>query len=177
VLWLNITYIGAGLINMRRSGMFLDLDFYGLDMDHDVISFLQECVVGVLSSCNNEEIHSVPVYYHFDATQNAFFFITKSKSNKITNIQKNKKASFSIYSESLPRVFTAKCSAEIFDVNNNLEFIETFRKLVEIHSTREYYPSPISTIKDGELKLVKLAVLDHQYKSYTADDEQNQKSA
>lgn len=144
--------------------------FLGPFMDHHISSFLEESVVGVLSTCNNGEIHSVPVYFYHDDTDNAFYFITKSKSTKVNHLKKNKQASFSIYSEALPRVFNAKCAVEIFDVQtNSLENIEIIRKLAEVHSTREYYPSPISTIKDGELKLVKLIVLDYQYKSYTAE--------
>lgn len=147
-------------------------------MDHNINSFLKESVVGVLSTSNNDEIHSVPVYYFHEATENAIYFITKSKSTKVTNIKKSKKASFSIYSETLPRVFNARCSAEVFDINNNsLKSIEIVRKLAELHSTREYYPSPISTIKDGDLRLVKLSVLDFHYKSYIADEEQIQQSA
>jgi nitroimidazol reductase NimA-like FMN-containing flavoprotein (pyridoxamine 5'-phosphate oxidase superfamily) len=164
---------------IQQIGNVFKLRFQGLNMDYHVISFLQECVVGVLSTYSHGEIHSVPVYYYHDETENAFYFITKSKSSKVTNIQKSKKASFSIYSEALPRVFNAKCSAEIFDVKNDSESMEIIRKLAEVHSTREYYPSPISSIKDGDLKLVKLTVLDYQYKSYTAaaTDEKVQKRA
>lgn len=147
-------------------------------MDYHISSFLKDSVVGVLSTLNNDEIYSVPVYYLHDKTENALYFITKSKSTKVKNIQKNKKVTFSVYSETLPRVFSAKCSAEILDVNDNsLDTIEIIRKLAEVHSTREYYPSPISTIKDGELKLVKLTFVDYYYKSYISGEEQVQKSA
>lgn len=140
-------------------------------MDQHINSFLKESVVGVLSTCRDNEIYSVPVYYFHDEADNAFYFITKSKSSKISNLKKTNKASFCIFSETLPRVFNAKCSIEIFNVNGaGFDGIEIVRKLAEVHSTQDYYPSPISMIKDGELNLVKLNVLTYDYKAYISQD-------
>jgi nitroimidazol reductase NimA-like FMN-containing flavoprotein (pyridoxamine 5'-phosphate oxidase superfamily) len=146
-------------------------------MDH-LLSLLNECVVGVLSTCDEEIIHSVPVYYHYNQAENAFYFISRSKSVKVDNLKKNQKASFSVYSERLPRTYSAQCSAQIFDVENTgFAGNQIIKKLAEVHSTQEYYPSPISAMKEGELKLIKLEVIDYQYKSYVANTEQAQRSA
>lgn len=54
---------------------------------------------------------------------------------------------------------------------------DIIKKLAEVHSTREYYPSPIASMKDGELKLVKLKVLDYLFKSYVSEYDLIEKSA
>lgn len=40
-----------------------------------------------------------------------------------------------------------------------------------MHSSQNYYPSPISTLKKGELKLIKLNVIDFNFKTYQKDIE------
>lgn len=146
-------------------------------MNH-LSSFLGECVVGVLSTCHNDEIHSVPVYYFYRPSEKAFYFISKSKSQKIDLLKKNKSAAFVVYSETLPQTFTAQCRAEIVSLaKNDEQSNEIIKKLAEVHSTREYYPSPLSSMKEGELILVRLEVLDYQYKSYVAGFERTEKSA
>jgi uncharacterized protein YhbP (UPF0306 family) len=135
-------------------------------MDTHLKSFLDECAVGVLSTCDKQEIHTVPVYYCFIEAQKAFYFLTKDKSTKTSILEKNNKANFSIYSETYPRVFTSRCRAEILDIDCP-EGGEVVKKLAEVHSTREYYPSPIYTMKQGSLKLVKLNLLDFTFKNYS----------
>ncbi len=142
-------------------------------------SFLEECVVGVLSIYKNAEIHSVPVYYYYHQVEKAFYFMTKSKSAKIDYLTKNNKASFSIYSERLPRAYNAQCKAEIVDLDGHhkVKAIHIIKRLAEVHSTQEYYPSPIASMKEGELKLIKLKVLDYQFNTYVPEFELSEQSA
>lgn len=138
-------------------------------MDQSVKSFLSQKVVGVLSSCDNGDVLTVPVYYVYDAEQDAFFFISKSKSSKISNIKKNNKVFFSVFSEKLPRVYNARCTADLHDIQSVGSF-KIIKQLAEIHSTQEYYPSPIASIHEGELILVKLKVLESSFKSFVESE-------
>jgi uncharacterized protein YhbP (UPF0306 family) len=144
-------------------------------MNTHLKSFLNECSVGVLSTCDKNEIHSVPVYYFYHEEQNSFYFITKSKTSKTSNLEKNNRANFSIYSERLPRVYTARCSADILDIDAS-NYSDIIKKLAEVHSTREYYPSPLSSMKKGDLILVKLKVIDFKFNVY-AEPLSEQKTA
>jgi len=132
------------------------------------VSFAQKHFIALVSTHNNVTSNGAPIYYYFAKDDNAFYFITKSETIKYTNIKKNNKASLSIFTENPPTVFTANCAAELIEFETN-DYINIKNKLVEIHSTQEFYPSPISTVKDGILSLVKLTVNDCKLKSYNKD--------
>jgi len=134
----------------------------------DWVPFVEKQFVGIVSTHDNVTSNGVPIYYYFVKDDNAFYFITKSETIKYANIKKNKKASISIFAESPPTVFTANCVAELIEFETN-DYIKIKNKLVEIHSSQEFYPSPISTVKNGILSLVKLIVNDCKLKSYKKD--------
>ncbi len=131
-------------------------------------SFVQKHHVAIVSTHDSVTPNGVPIYYYFVKDDNAFYFITKSETIKYANIKKNKKASLSIFTENPPTVFTANCVAELIEFETN-DYINIKNRLVEIHSTQEFYPSPISTVKDGILSLVKLIVNDCKLESYKKD--------
>jgi len=132
------------------------------------ISFIQKHFVAIVSAHDSVTSGGVPIYYYFVKDDNAFYFITKSETKKHANIINNKKASLTIFTENPPTVFTANCVAELIDFETT-DCVRIKNKLVEIHSTREFYPSPISTLKVGHLSLVKLNVKDCKLKSYRKD--------
>ena len=36
----------------------------------------------------------------------------------------------------------------------------------EVHSSQEYYPTPVDMLKEGSLVLIKLKVMKHKFNSY-----------
>ena len=128
-------------------------------------SFVQKHFVAIVSTHDSVASHGVPIYYYFVKDNNAFYFITKSGTKKHANIKNNKKASLTIFTENPPTVFTANCIAELIDFDTD-DCAKIRNKLVEIHSTQEFYPSPIFTLKEGVLVLAKLNVTDCDFKLY-----------
>jgi uncharacterized pyridoxamine 5'-phosphate oxidase family protein len=134
-------------------------------MKENVISFVEENWVAYISTYDGSSSCGVPIYYLFVENDNAFYFLTKNKTKKYANIQKNNKASLTIFTENPPTVFTAVCAGEVFDFKS-MEHIEYVNKLVAIHSSQECYPTPILTLKAGGLSLIKLRVKSCRLKSY-----------
>ena len=134
----------------------------------DWISFVEKYFVAVISTHDSVTSNGVPIYYLFVKDDNAFYFITKSETKKNINIKNNNKASLTIFTENPPTVFTANCVSELIDYKTD-DCLKIINKLVAIHSTQKFYPSPISTIRDGILSLVKLNVKDCKFKSYKKD--------
>ena len=137
-------------------------------MQTQMKSFITDHHIGLVSTCRDESSHAVPVFYHYAESENAFYFLTKSESKKFYNLKQNKKASFVIFSENPPQVYTAECISELLDIDD-ATYSDKFIKLVELHATRDNYPTAISTMREGELVLVKLKVMDLNYKSYIQD--------
>ncbi|MCP4078115.1 MAG: pyridoxamine 5'-phosphate oxidase family protein [Gammaproteobacteria bacterium] len=137
-------------------------------MNKDIKSFITERIIGIISTTNGQTLHGVPVYYHYVDYENAFYFLTKTVSKKYSNLEKNNKASFTIFNEDPPKIFTADCEAELLNINED-NCSDKFIKLVEIHSSQQGYPTPVSTMTEGLLALVKLNVNDFDYKSYIQD--------
>ena len=142
-------------------------------MDNTVISFLADHSVGVLSTCNDGKPYGSPVYYHFTPEQKAFYFLTKNQSRKYLELNTNTQASFSVFSEAPPTSFLAECTAEILEFSLKA-YQSIITRLIEIHSTRDYYPSPISTMMEGELKLIRLDLIDFSFNAYQRDIEKLQ---
>jgi hypothetical protein len=134
----------------------------------DWVSFVEKHFVAIVSTHDSVTSYGVPIYYYFVKDDNAFYFITKSETKKYANIYNNKKASLTIFTENPPTVFTANCVAELIDFET-YDCVKIKNKLVEIHSTQEFYPSPISTLTEGILSLIKLNVRDCKLKSYKKD--------
>ncbi len=137
-------------------------------MNKDNKSFITERIVGIISTTNGQSMHGVPVYYHYVDYENAFYFLTKTVSIKYSNLGINNKASFTIFNEDPPEIFTADCEAELLSINDD-NCSEKFIKLVEIHSSQIGYPTPVSTMTEGLLAIVKLNVIDFNYRSYIQD--------
>ena len=133
-------------------------------------SFIQEHYIAIVTTHDNAWPQGVPIFYIFEKDENAFYFVSKSGTKKHANIQINNKASLTIYTETPPTVFTANCIAELSDFGSDKR-VTIKNKLVEIHSTLDYYPSPLATLKDGVLTLVKLSVKSCSLKPYKKDIE------
>ncbi|MCP4429445.1 MAG: pyridoxamine 5'-phosphate oxidase family protein [Gammaproteobacteria bacterium] len=134
-------------------------------MKEDVVAFVKEHIVATVSTCDGLHSHGVPVFYIFVKDDNAFYFLTKNKTQKHINIEINNKTALTIFTESPPTVFTANCVAEVIDFTSGVHK-EYITKLVTIHSSQECYPTPISTLIDGDLSLVKLNVENCKLRSY-----------
>ncbi|MBT3203059.1 MAG: pyridoxamine 5'-phosphate oxidase family protein [Gammaproteobacteria bacterium] len=138
------------------------------DMNKAIKSFINKHIIGIVSTSNDRSVHAVPIYYHYIDHENAFYFFTRTASKKYSNLEKNNKASFTIFNEDPPVVFTADCEAELLNIDEG-NYSDIFIKLVEIHSSQLGYPTPISTMAEGLLTLVKLNIIDFNYKSYIQD--------
>jgi hypothetical protein len=136
-----------------------------LSMQKNVQTFLTESTVGLLSTYNDLKPHGVPVFYLFKTEEKAFYFITKTESRKYINLAKNGVASFTIFCEKPPTVFTAECHTEILEFSFE-KYSAIIKKLIDMHSTQDYHPSPISIHRKGLLKLIKLKISDFHYRSY-----------
>ena len=97
-----------------------------------------------------------------------FYFLTKTESRKYSNLEKNNKVSISIYSENPPVVYSAECVAELIDISDG-NYSEKFTKLVQLHVNQQDDPTPVSTMREGLLAIVKLNVINFDYKSYIQD--------
>ncbi len=137
-------------------------------MEENVVAFVQEHLIAVVSTHDGSKSNGVPIYYLFEKGDNAFYFLTKNTTQKHVNIEKNNKASLTIFTEDPPTVFTADCVAEVIDFKS-VEHIEHVNKLVAIHSSQECYPTPISMLKDGDFSLIKLSVENCRIKFYKED--------
>ncbi len=134
-------------------------------MNKKTKAFVQEHYIAIVSTHDRRMPHGVPVYYIYVEEDNAFYFITKSETKKSTNLKQNKQAALTVVKENPPTVFTADCEAELLDFYSD-DYVWIKNKLVEIHSTQDYYPSPISTLKNGEFSLIKLNVKNSNLKAY-----------
>ena len=138
-------------------------------MQKHIKSFINESSVGLIATCDHQKPHAVPVYYLLIEAENAFYFMTKTASNSYLNLKNNGRASITIFSEKPPTVYTANCESEILEFSVE-EYSGIRKKLIAMHATEDYYPSPVSTLRKGELKLVKLNILDSNYQSYSHAD-------
>lgn len=144
-------------------------------MQKHIKTFINENFVGLISTCGDQKPHGVPIYYLLVKEENAFYFMTKTASKSYLNLKKNCAASITIFSETPPAVYTADCETEILEFSMD-EYSEIRKKLIGMHSTQDYYPSPVSTLKKGDLKLIKLKIIDFNYQSYSKDiDNKNSK--
>ncbi len=134
------------------------------------ILFIQKYFVAIVSTSDGQETQGVPIYYVFSEDDNAFYFITKKGTKKFINIEKNRKASLTIYTDRPPIVFTANCTAELFDFQSE-QHASIANQLVVIHSSQDYYPSPISTLAGKDISLIKLNMENFELKSYKEDIE------
>lgn len=137
-------------------------------MNNQAILFINQQNTGSVSTFDGAKPYGVPVFYLYVAEHNAFYFLTKTTSKKYANLQKYKVASFSVFANSPPVVYTADCSVELLDLMNK-NHSDILKKLVSIHSTQDYYPSPISTLTEDSTSLVKLTITDYNFKSYSED--------
>ena len=129
------------------------------------VSFVQEHSIAIVSTYGGLRVNGVPIYYLFIKEDNAFYFLTNNQTQKHANIEENNKAAITIFTENPPVVFTASCVAEVFDLKSE-EYSEHIYKLVAIHSSREFYPTPLLTFKNGDISLIKLSVEGSKLKSY-----------
>jgi uncharacterized pyridoxamine 5'-phosphate oxidase family protein len=134
-------------------------------MKNDELIFIEKHSVGIVSTCENGEPHGVPIYYHFNKEQEAFYFITKNKTKKYSNLEKNNKAFFTIFNEDPQVVFTAKCEVELLDCMES-DCKEVIGSLIDVHSKQEYYPTPVEMLEEGSLRLVRLNTKEHKFVSY-----------
>ena len=137
-------------------------------MGQHMKTFIKQQLIGLVSTCDGSTTHGVPIYYVYDDTQNCFYFLTKTASRKYSNLEKNNKASISIYSETPPVVYSADCVAELLEISDE-NCSEKFKQLVELHVSQKDSPTPISTMRGGLLVIVKLNIIDFDYKSYIQD--------
>ena len=137
-------------------------------MESEKLEFIKEHSVGIVSTCDNDMPHGVPIYYYFDKEKELFYFVTKDATKKYSNLSKNKNVFLTIFRENPQAVFTAECVAEPLDCSKD-DCIDIMDSLIEVHSTQEYYPSPISMLKEGTLKLIKLEIKNSNFKSYRKD--------
>ncbi len=134
-------------------------------MESHIVEFIQKHFIGIVSTHDGGHPHGTPIFYVYDEDKEVFFFVTKNRTKKYTNLENNKKASLTIFSENPPITFTANCNAELFDFES-CDYMKIKNKLVNIHSTQDFYPTPIATLKDGVISLVKLNVIDCNFNSY-----------
>lgn len=134
-------------------------------MESHVTEFITSRAVCTVATCSNDTPHAVPVYYHFDPAHSCFYFVTKSETAKITNITENKVACVTIYDESPQTTFTAHCEAEVLD-GESPDFIAITNRLIAVHASQEYYPTPLHMLEEGTLRLVKLIITKHTFDRY-----------
>ncbi len=137
-------------------------------MKKQTVSFIQEGIIATISTCDGLIAHGAPIFYIFIEEENAFYFLTNTQTEKHANIEKNNNAAISIYTETPPIVFNANCVAEICDFKSG-EYSEHVSRLVAMHSSQAFYPTPVSTFKDGEISLIKLNVECSDLKQYKKD--------
>jgi len=134
-------------------------------MNKPCVSFVKENFIAVISTQDNLRPYASPVYYYFSEDENTFYFITNSTTKKYSNIREKNQVSLTIFSEHPPRVFTANCTAQLSDFETS-DKTDIKNKLVEIHSSQEFYPSPISSLEKGKISLVKLNAKNCKLKSF-----------
>ncbi len=139
-----------------------------IQMKENVASFIEEHIVAIVSTCDGLQPNGVPILYLYIKDDDAFYFLTKNNTRKHVNIENNNKASLTVFAEDPPTVFTADCVAEVFDFQSE-KYREHVNKLVAIHSSQKCYPTPISTLKDGNLSLIKMSVENCKLESYKND--------
>ncbi len=139
-------------------------------MKANMASLVKEHLVAIVSTCDGLRPNGVPIYYLYVEDVNAFYFLTNSNTQKHINIERNNKTTLTIFTENPPTVFTANCVAEVLNFKSE-EHQDHVNKLVAIHSSQECYPTPISTLKDGRVSLIKLSVENCKLKSYERDIE------
>ncbi len=137
-------------------------------MKKQQVSFVQEHSIAIVSTSDNSDVYGAPIYYQFEQKENSFYFLTFSNTQKHANIEENKKAFLTIFNENPPTVFTAHCVGELLD-SSKVEYSDIMLKLVAIHSSRECYPTPLATMKDGEVSLIRLNVESTEFKAYKVD--------
>lgn len=132
-------------------------------MENDTIDFIKGRSVGIVATCDEGKPHAVPVYYYFNEKEEIIYFVTKDKTKKYSNIEKNKNVSFTIFSEDPQTVFNAECEAELLSYDDD-GYMEITNQLIDVHANQGSSPTPISLIRDGSLKLVKLKI---KYNNFT----------
>lgn len=146
-----------------------------MDEQH-IIDFLKENTVGIFATCGDDKKPlAVPVYYTFYDKNDEIYFITKDKTKKISNIKENKNVSFVVYTESPQVLFTADCKADVIDVADIKNKV-IFDQLIEIHSTRNYTPTPLEALKDGNLVSVRLKIGEYKFIHYNKEVIKNSRS-
>lgn len=134
-------------------------------LEPGVQDFIQNHSVGVISTCSGNKPHAVPIYYFYDPEKNHFYFVTKSETKKVLNILENKNTFLTIYKEDPQATFTAECEARLLE-HVEPDYTNITNHLINIHSIQDYYPTPLTMLKEGNLTLVELKVLSHTFRSY-----------
>lgn len=134
-------------------------------MNEETVKFLEERTVGVIGTSKDNTPHCVPIYYYFDKDAESFYFVTKSKTQKAENIVSNSKVFITVFSEEPQATFGARCDATILE-SNDADQKRVINELIGVHSGQEYFPTPLSALKDGDLTLVKLKIEDHNFSFY-----------
>ena len=137
-------------------------------MEKNIITFIKEHSLATLSTCADNKPHGVPIYYYYSTEENTFYFVTKSETRKIANLKANPIAFLSVTRTNPPAVFTADCEAKIYtqDINTDKKRLDIAKKLIKIHTEQEYYPTPLHSLKDGDLTFVSLQIKTHSYNDY-----------
>lgn len=127
--------------------------------------FILDHHLAVIATCSGDNPHCTPVYYLYDEEKNLFYFVTKDETRKFSNIKDNKKVFLSIFNEKPQQVYSANCKAKILS-QKKAGFDEVIERLIEIHAEQDYFPTPLSYLKEGKLSLIELSPEDSQFNSY-----------
>ncbi len=134
-------------------------------MENNIKKFLENNSVCIVSTCNNNKPHAVPVYYFYNSENNKMYFVTKTGTKKFLNMSENNNVFVTIYRESPQATFTAECKSNILNCKKD-NCIKITKHLIDIHSSEDYYPTPLTMLKEGSLALVELDIVSHKFNSY-----------
>lgn len=135
-------------------------------MKQEIIDFIERHHIAVLSTIEENTLpNGDPIYFYFHTNDQCFYFASRDGIQKVINLEQHPIANLTIFSEDPPTHAGFRCQAEIIRTGFT-EYSDIINHLIDLHSTREYYPTPLSMLDNGDLVLVKLSVTDHKYLSY-----------
>ena len=118
----------------------------------------------VVSTSDENVPHGAVVFYHFDEASEKFYFVTKTETQKIKNINRNSSVALTIFSETPPRTFQARCKAK--RASRDELSPELLKRVLNVHSSQDYWPTPIQKIEEGTMCFVEIALDHSRYRDY-----------
>lgn len=126
-----------------------------------VREFLKNQHLAVVSTADlDTNLEASLVYFIADECFN-IFFLSKTETTKVKNINKNPKVAIVIGLENKPKSIKASGTAEV--VNGSSEYADIKKRLINRITERSNYWPPLNNLDKGSLTLVKITPTSMSY--------------